>query len=181
MALDVHLISFRPLTQNDLPLLHRWLNEPHVQAWYQRGPASLEYVIDKYGARIEGRLPTFCYLILYDGQPIGHIQTYRVADYPHYHTQLGCSDSAAGVDLFIGDHAFVGRGLGSIVIRKFVNEVVFITLPVDSIVTGPHPDNIASVRAFEKAGFRHLKTIINAEDNQPEQIMVLLKEEISHV
>jgi RimJ/RimL family protein N-acetyltransferase len=181
MALDGNLISFRPLTHEHLPLLQRWLNEPHVQAWYRRGPASLPYVIDKYGARIDGRLPTFCYLILYDGQPIGHIQTYRIADYPDYHRHLGCGDNAAGLDLLIGDRAFVGRGLGSLVILRFLNDVIFATLPVDSCVTSPHPGNIASVRAFEKAGFCHLKTIVNTDDNEPEHVMQLTRQELSHV
>ncbi len=180
MVVRADLIAFRSLTHDDLPLLHRWLNKPHVQAWYRRGPANLQYVIDKYGKHIDGRLATFCYLILYDAQPIGYIQTYRIADYPNYHRQIGCGDTAAGVDLLIGERAFVGRGLGSLVIRRFVNEVVFTRLPVDSIVTGPHPGNTASIRAFEKAGFHHLKTILNTDDNQPEHLMLLAKEEMPH-
>ena len=31
------LLSFRPLTLTDLPLLHEWLARPHVAEWWSRG------------------------------------------------------------------------------------------------------------------------------------------------
>ena len=77
-------IAFRPLATADLPLLHRWLNTPHVAAWWGEAGCSLEQVEEKYAPRTDGREPTRCYLILRDEEEIGFIQTYLIRDYPEY-------------------------------------------------------------------------------------------------
>ena len=56
-----------------------------------------------------GREPTSCYITLYAGQPVGYIQAYLIADYPEYAEALGVEVGAAGVDLFIGEEAYVHR------------------------------------------------------------------------
>lgn len=45
------------------------------------------------------------------GVPIGHIQTYRVCDWPEYAAIIG-EVGGISLDLFIGDAQFVGRGWG---------------------------------------------------------------------
>jgi RimJ/RimL family protein N-acetyltransferase len=60
----------------------------------------------------------------------------------------------AGVDLFIGEPEHVGRGVGAEALRRFVDEVVFGREGARFCIADPHPENRASVRAFEKAGFR---------------------------
>ena len=59
--LEEATISFRRLRFEDLPLMHRWLNRDHVARWYYvRGAPhpSLEWVRDRYLARIQGDDPT---------------------------------------------------------------------------------------------------------------------------
>ena len=46
-------INFKPLSENDLPLLFKWFQKPHVKQWYTRGDNyTLEMIKEKYLPRI---------------------------------------------------------------------------------------------------------------------------------
>lgn len=148
--------SFRPIVREDLSLIQKWLAEPHVQEWWHES-LTLEEVERKYGPRIDGVEKTYVFLIHHDRRPIGLIQWYLWSDYPDHAAQLGASSTAAGVDLAIGEKQSVGKGLGSILIREFVNKVIFEKSTATAVVTDPEEQNLRSRRAFEKAGFTTLR------------------------
>src|SRR4051812_21122913 len=101
---DPAKIGFRRLAGDDLPLMHRWLQQPFILEWWWGGiPPAYEAVEAKYAARIRGEEPTDPYLILSDGQAIGYIQAYMIADHPEYAAHIAADADAAGVDLFIGE------------------------------------------------------------------------------
>jgi len=53
--MDPALIGFRLMTLDDLPLLHRWLETPHVLEWWWGGVApSYKDVAEKYGPYTQG-------------------------------------------------------------------------------------------------------------------------------
>ena len=145
-------ISFRPLARLDFPLLHRWLAQPHVVAWWNE-PLDLAAIEKKYGPRVDGIEPTHTFIIEYGGQPIGWIQWYRWSDYRAHAAQLGAEVKSAGIDLAIGEQEMTGRGLGPRVIRQFLDQFVFADCAITAVVSDPGVNNVRSVRAFEKAGF----------------------------
>jgi len=147
------VLSFRAVELNDLRLVHEWLQRPHVRRWW-REHDTYEDVVRSYAPAIDGSDPTDLYLVLLDGGAIGFIQTYLVADYPEYGSLIGCGEGTAGVDLFIADEALTGKGIGSEILRRFVSQIVFAPATTRRCVDGPEAANTASVRAFEKAGFR---------------------------
>lgn len=151
-------ISFRRLETSDIPLIHRWLLTPHVARWWYDDVGTFEEVEATYLAYVEGREAVEPYLILRDGSPIGYIQSYRLDDEEEFDDFVGVPDSA-GVDLFIGEKEFLYRGLGSLVIRRFIEEVVFADARNEACIIDPEPTNKAAIRAYEKVGFRHFKTI----------------------
>jgi RimJ/RimL family protein N-acetyltransferase len=146
----VQEISFRPMTRTDLPLMHEWLNREHVRRWW-REATTPEEVEAAYGAAIDGTEPTRMFVIAFDGRPIGSIQTYLVSDYPEW---IGDEPGVAGVDLFVADEELTGKGLGPRIVTEFARTVVFAEPGVTALVAAPEIANAASVRAFEKAGFR---------------------------
>ena len=150
------MLSFRPLTADDLPLLHEWLNRGHVARWWHERPTP-QQVADEYLLAIEGRDPTDVYVIVLDGRDVGMIQTYRVVDYPEWEAVVRVGDGVAGVDLFLGEEELTGRGLGTEVLRGFVRDVVFARPGIHACVADPEVGNAASLRAFEKAGFRRVR------------------------
>lgn len=152
--------AFRPLTRADLPLMLAWHQAPHAAPWFDHEPQDLEGTADEYGPAIDGDDSTAMHAIEADGRAIGYMQNYRLGDYPDYQLALGIYDEAAGIDYIIGDAEFIGRGYGSQVIRQYVSEVVLPAHPdVSSVVSSPSPENVRSLRALEKAGFRQVRTV----------------------
>ena len=138
------------MTRADLPLMHEWMNREHVRRWWSDA-ATPEAVEGRYGDAIDGAEPTRMFVIEVDGVAAGSIQTYLVSDYPEW---IGDEPGVAGVDLFIADESLTGRGLGPRVLAEFAKTIVFADEAVTALVAAPEVANLASVRAFEKAGFR---------------------------
>jgi aminoglycoside 6'-N-acetyltransferase len=161
------VIEFRPLREDDLPLVRGWLEREHVRRWW-RDP--IDEAIDKRRQGIEeGR--TEQYLIVVEGRPAGLIQTYLVADSPDWEEIVGAESGLAGVDLLIGVEELVGRGFGPEVLRAFAREVVFANPETNACVATVEEPNRRSWRAFEKAGFRHIRDV--EEDGLPHRLLRL--------
>jgi RimJ/RimL family protein N-acetyltransferase len=167
--------SFRPLTRADLPLVHRWVNTPHVAEWWDDLPTLAEVEAD-FGPGIDGGDSTDYFVIELDGRPAGIIQTYLIDDEPEYKAALGGPERAAGIDLAIGEPDLVGRRLGPAVIHAFASDVVFARWPagvVDRCVAGPNYRNSRSIGAFAAAGFRTGAVVPVPGEPEPEQLMTL--------
>ena len=117
-------ISFRPMTRDDLPLVHEWHQRSHVVRWWTVRE-TFEETEAHYLPTIDGTDPTQHYLALLDGEPLGMVQTYLVSDYPDYAALIEEGEGTAGLDLFIGDEVQTGKGFGTEMIRGFVDEIVF--------------------------------------------------------
>lgn len=172
-------ITFRKLRLSDLPLMHKWLNSSYVHEWYDKDKENtFEEITKRYGPKIEGKKPTDCYLALFDGEPFGYIQTYKVNDWPEFGDHVGYDDYTASVDLFIGDDGFTGKGLGSKMLRSFLVNIVF-AYGSDTMtcIIGPELSNKRAIRAYEKVGFKYVKTVQIPEEEQPTYIMELSREQ----
>jgi RimJ/RimL family protein N-acetyltransferase len=158
-------VGFRPLVAADLPLLHDWLGREHVRAWWGNSgtPAQVEA---EYLPAIEGRDPTDLYAIIVGERPVGLVQTYLIADYPEWDALIESGPGAAGIDIFLGEASDVGSGLGTYVIRIFVRVVVFARADTTICVADVDVRNLASLRAFEKAGFTRVGEFVDPDDGQ---------------
>ena len=163
-------VEFRPLKLGDLPLIHRWVNTAHVREWWDALP-TLDAVAAKYTPQILGKEPTRSFIIEADAKPVGYIQSYRIADYPDYARYLGASDSAAGVDLFVGEVEYIGRGAGSVILCEFLRSVVFACRSVTECIIGPEIGNHRAIRSYEKVGFRYWKTVQIPGERAPEYLL----------
>jgi len=158
------VIEFRSLTEDDLLLVEQWLRREHVARWWRD---EIDESIAEYRAALEGREPTDHYLIVGDGQPVGMIQTYLAADYPEWEEIVQVGPGVAGVDIMIGEEELLGRGLGPRILAAFVRD--FVKAP--AVVATVEEENRRSWRAFEKAGFRHVRDV--EEDGLPHRLMRL--------
>jgi RimJ/RimL family protein N-acetyltransferase len=158
------VIAFQPLSADDLPLVEEWLRRPHVARWWRD---DIDRSLAEYRGAIEGREPTDHYLIVVEGTPVGMIQTYLVSDYPEWEAVVQVGEGVAGVDILIGEEELTGRGLGPEVLARFAREVI--TVP--SVVATVDEENRRSWRAFEKAGFGHVRDV--EEDGVPCRLMRL--------
>ena len=161
-------IEFHPLTAADLPQLHDWLQREHVKRWW-REHDTLEQVVAHYLPSIEGSEPTDHYLIVVDERPAGMVETYLVADHPEYDALVQVGPGVAGVDLFIGEEELIGRGIGTEVLRRFVEELVFGRPETHACIAGVEVANAASLRAFAKAGFEPVRDF--EEEGRPHRLL----------
>jgi RimJ/RimL family protein N-acetyltransferase len=181
MKMKTGKITFRPLQENDLLLMHRWLNTPHVSEWYNifgKNNPSQDEVNKKYPPRIKGNEPVDCYTINYDNKPIGMIQSCKIDDFPDEKANFGIDRNCAGIDLFIGEENYVHRGLGSFIVRQFLRELVFQKYDVDCCIVDPEVNNEIALKAYYKAGFRYLKTIWYEKEGKQEHILIINRDEI---
>ena len=161
-------VLFRPMLEEDLPLLADWLREEHLQRWW-KDPTAPDNVEAHYVPRIRGDDPTEMFVIVWKGRDVGMIQRYRIDDEPEWQQSLAPSGLtfgiAAGIDYAIGVPELVGKGIGTAVIDAF-SAGVFDRYPdVDSIVVTPQAANRASCRVLEKAGYELAWTgILDSDD-----------------
>ena len=155
-GLDPDVVTFRPMTVDDLALMATWLGADHVQEWW-RDPSAPDRVDAKYGPRLRPETNTEMFVIDLFGHPIGFVQRYLLRDHPDWARTLTATglafERAAGIDYAIGDPRFTGRGLGSALIGDFVDRLFDDHPDVNEVIVTPQAANRASCRVLEKAGF----------------------------
>ncbi|HQS84696.1 MAG: hypothetical protein B7Y25_07205 [Alphaproteobacteria bacterium 16-39-46] len=156
-------ITFERLQESHFPLLLNWLDAPHVKTWWDSDIQwTPELVLEKYGGyvlgikREEGILKKIqAFVISGNHQPIGYIQLYNAYDFQRGSSLEGFPDALAAVDFFIGEKDFLGRGLGSDVLKKFLE--TFCKNDYSTIFVDPDHRNVAALRTYEKAGFKKVE------------------------
>lgn len=171
--------TFRRLRDDDLPRMHRWLNDPAVVRWWEGADVSWPAVVSRYGPDHPAFLEHWVAVL--EGNPLGWIQCYCAADvaegeayYWKDHLDLR---RTAGIDYLVGEATQRTRGVGSAMIRAFVRDVVFPRHPEwELVAAGPFEANVPSWRALERAGFRRL-AVLDDEDG-PCVLMVVERGEL---
>lgn len=152
------MLALRPMTEADLPIVEAWLRLPHVARWWTPDTTA-EAEITKYQQRISGTSarPTIMLTVTSDREPIGWCQWYRWANYPADAAGMGARDSETGIDYVIGNPAWTGRGVGTLLVAALVAEARR-HHPGAGILTAADAANTASRRVLEKNGF-HLMAV----------------------
>ncbi len=148
------------------------MQRPHVHEWWS-DHSTLAEVADHYGPAIDGVDPTDHYIVLLDRSAVGFIETYLIADHPEWEATIAAEPGAVGVDLFIADPELIGKGLGTRLLREFVDEVAFARPEATHCLADPDAENVASLRAFEKAGFRVVGEFTDPDDSRLHTIVRL--------
>lgn len=162
--------TFRKLKRGDFPLLFKWMNGEEVKRWYTKGSITLARIEEKYLPCVMGNSPKLTMLAYVEEEPIGFVQAYALHHYPAYADQVGIPDSV-GIDLFIGETNRMNRGLGSQMLKAFVEEVLPLYFSEGIAVIGPEPENQRAIRAYEKAGFCFFRQIENPREEIHEYLM----------
>jgi aminoglycoside 6'-N-acetyltransferase len=168
----VAAIGFRPMTTEDFGLLHDWLHEPETAHWFRSLDRAYDGVVEHYLPCLDGRDATKLWIVTHDGEDAGWLQSFLLADEPEYGPTCiaaGADPGAGGIDYLLGDAAVRDRGVGSSMLRCFVEEVAFDEWGWPQVVAGPDPANVRSWRALEKAGFTFLGDIVS--EDGPERLM----------
>lgn len=156
-------LRFESLKESHFTLIHRWFNKPHVQAFYSLKSWTLEEVQQKLAPYLQQEKQMRCFVIYHAHHPVGYVQSYPVKDHPWENQDLpdSVTQKAAGLDLFIGESEYLGKGFGPKIINSFLKEHLWPFYQY--CLTDPDIRNEASIRVFQKCGFVEHKKIFSQD------------------
>jgi RimJ/RimL family protein N-acetyltransferase len=151
---DSEEFRFLPLAESDLVMLHRWLMRSHVREWWAPGD-TVESLRQDYLVNPGG---TQAYIAWFGNAQIGFIQSYVVMGSGDGWWEDETDPGARGIDQFLANIDHLGQGLGSSMIRAFIDKL-FSDPAVTVVQTDPHPRNARAIRCYEKAGFKAIAQV----------------------
>lgn len=139
-------VALAPLTHDDIPLIAGWLSADHVRRYWgdpdenarllREPPTGTHRAIIEADARKVG-------VVLWQHPGREELDEAALTDIP---------TSVIDIDIMIGEYDAIGKGVGPAAIR-LVAEQSLLDETVPFLVAACMKENIASVRAFAKAGF----------------------------
>lgn len=169
-------IQFKPLNESHFDLMLDWFNKPHVQAFYSLRTWTDEEVYKKLEPYVRGEEQISSFIIFLSDSPIGYIQSYPLKDHPWEDQDLSeeIIQEAAGFDLFIGEEAYLNKGLGKQIIECFLEEHIWPSYQYCFV--DPDIRNEASLNLFQKCGFTlHQQIVSKNALKQPVTLKLLMK------
>jgi aminoglycoside 6'-N-acetyltransferase len=152
---------FCPMSAADLPLIRRWLVQPHVAQWWHDPVEQFELVSGDLDHPDVAQ-----FIVTAEKKPFAYLQCYHLSD---WNTGFGPQPAGTrGLDQFIGEPEMVSHGHGSAFIETFAGQLLAAGTP--RVVTDPDPNNARAIRAYEKAGF--IKDRIVETPDGPALLMV---------
>ena len=161
-------LAIRSMTAEDLPMMTRWRNEPHVLRWWQLdgdpAPWTLEDIRREYEPSLRGADPMRLGIIEVGERPVGFLQWFRWADEAEAAAEMGTPDDggAFGVDIFIGEADAVGKGVGSGAIDLLCT-TLFERYGATSVSLLTAVGNEVAQRAYEKAGLTKVRRALDTD------------------
>jgi len=154
MSASDSAVTLRLMTERDLPMLHDWLNRPHVVEWWggEQERPTLDEVLEHYLPRVLAEEPVTPYIAMLGDEPIGYAQTYIALGSGDGWWEDETDPGVRGIDQFLANPAQLNTGLGTKLVRALV-ELLFSDPAVTRIQTDPAPSNHRAIRCYEKAGF----------------------------
>jgi RimJ/RimL family protein N-acetyltransferase len=149
--------DFQPLDETCLPLLHAWLQRPHVAAWW--GPADS---VDELREDFLGGGSTRAFIAHLDGRPVGFVQCYVVKGSGDGWWEDETDPGARGIDQFLAHEARLNQGLGRAMVRAFVDQL-FADPAVSVVQTDPSPANARAIRCYAAAGFQAVGEVVTPD------------------
>ncbi len=142
-------IAFRPVVLEDLPLIHNWMNQPHVIPFW-----NLAYDMERMQQHLQKAIADphqTLYIGLLDDLPMSYWESYWAADdivaryYPAH-------PADQGIHLLIGSPEFLGKGYALPLLRA-MTFFQFQHPETSKIVTEPDSRNSKMIHVFKRCGF----------------------------
>jgi len=134
------VVQLRAATTEDRDILLAWRNDPVTVRYSRTGRGAEE---DEHTAWLAEKLSdarTSIWMALVNGRPVGQVRIDRMGDEAEVHLTV--------------DPASRGRGLGTEILRATLASIDDERLP--ALLAEIREDNVASMRAFNRVGFREV-------------------------
>ena len=147
-------VTLRLMTEHDLPMLHDWLNRPHIVEWWggEEERPTLDEVREHYLPRVMAQDSVTPYIAMLGEEPIGYAQSYVALGSGDGWWETETDPGVRGIDQSLANPTHLNKGLGTKLVRTLI-EQLFANPAVTAIQTDPAPNNHRAIRCYEKAGF----------------------------
>ena len=150
------------MLEQDLPMLHGWLNQAHIVQWWGGARPTWAEVERDYAPRVMAAARVTPYIALLGEDPFAYAQSYVAMGAGGGWWEDERDPGVRGIDQSIGPSELLGLGLGTRLVRALVGRL-FSDPAVTKIQTDPSPDNHRAIRCYEKAGFHRVKDIVTPD------------------
>jgi AacA4 family aminoglycoside N(6')-acetyltransferase len=154
MSVSKTPVTLRLMTERDLPMLHEWLNRPHIVEWWggEDERPTLDEVREHYLPRVLAEESVIPYIAMLGDEPIGYAQSYVALGSGDGWWEDETDPGVRGIDQFLASQTQLNKGLGTKLVQTLV-ELLLSDPTVTKVQTDPAPNNHRAIRCYEKAGF----------------------------
>jgi AacA4 family aminoglycoside N(6')-acetyltransferase len=147
-------VTLRLMNEQDLPMLHDWLNRSHIVEWWggEEERPTLEKVLVHYLPSVLAEDSVTPYIAMLGKEAIGYAQSYVVLGIGDGWWEDETDPGVRGIDQSLAHQAQLNKGLGTELVKGLV-ELLFSDPTVTKIQTDPAPNNHRAIHCYEKAGF----------------------------
>jgi aminoglycoside 6'-N-acetyltransferase len=174
-------LTIRPMRDevDEYAMLVRWRSEPHVREWWDPDlpVPTLEEMVAEEGSAVRGEEPTTVCIFEVGGRPAGFLQYYRWWPYVREEPTIDVrpDPDTFGIDIHVGESDLVNQGLGSRVVDVICSYLED-ELGASWIALTTEVTNHRAQRAYEKAGFRKVRHVLDTDTRGGERVVCWLME-----
>jgi len=152
------MITLRPPTIDDLPLLQHWDEQPHVIESDPNDDWEWETELLRHPDWREQLIAEA------NGRPIGFIQIIDPKREETHYWGEDVADNLRAIDIWIGEESDTNKGYGTQMMRLAL-ERCFADPAVTAVLIDPLASNTAAHRFYERLGFQFVERRTFGEDN----------------
>lgn len=138
-------------TSSDLDTLHRWMNDPRVEAMWQVGgpkPVQEKFLLDNLSSR-----HSFPVIGCWDGKPFGYFEIYWVKEDPLGRLLDRVDNYDRGIHVLVGEQEFRGPHRVALWLTALVHHCFLADLRTETVILEPRVDNLKLINYLQEVGF----------------------------
>ena len=154
--------------ETDFQQYLQWMTDPETMKYWEGMTVRFTYerVVEEYRENLREQVwPCF---IEYEGRAVGYCQfctldaAYFEIPQAGYDAFAGPEDAVFGIDMFLGETALRGRGLGTRTLKLLLH-ALFDRYGADAVMIDTKTHNTRALRCYRKAGFQDLFVVPSRE------------------
>ncbi|KAE8146152.1 siderophore biosynthesis protein [Aspergillus avenaceus] len=140
-----------PSTPSDLEYLHKWMNDPRVNAsWGEAGPMSHQEEFLRNNLKSKHSFPV---IGCWDGKPFGYFELYWVKEDRLGPLIGGAANYDRGIHLLVGEQEYRGSHRVAIWLSALVHYCWLADPRTETVMLEPRVDNTKVLEYLQNAGF----------------------------
>ncbi|GHG08398.1 acetyltransferase [Deinococcus piscis] len=143
-------LTFQDLAPSHLPLLHGWLQQPHVREFWDDGDRTLQQVQAHYFGPARDAVG---FMVTLGTEAVAYAQAYPVPEASDYAKWRSSTGETWGIDLFIGEERWLGHGLAVDLIKALLMHLRRQQPELQRVLIDPEARNTRARHIYAKAGF----------------------------